>query len=103
MNCKARVADVLDSDLREYLTQGGLCKAVVQGTKYDAGHHEPGWLKNSNEYLRVSLLMKEPEDLEEQIRRRMHEQGHASENEAEEDIITRDDESHDQDDKPKDQ
>lgn len=63
------MTDILESDLGSYLKHGGLCKAVVQGTMHDACNHEPGWLVNSTEYLRVSWLMEEPEDLEEQIRR----------------------------------
>lgn len=94
MNCKASVADILDSELREYLTQGGICKAVVRGSSHVAGAHEPGWSIGSNRYLRVSWVMHEPEDWEEQERRLLEEES-ASENEngAEEGTIIIDDEN----------
>ncbi|CDS07602.1 hypothetical protein LRAMOSA01551 [Lichtheimia ramosa] len=96
MNCKASVTDILDSELREYLTQGGICKAVVRGSSHIAGNHEPGWSVGSNKYLRVSWVMREPEDWEEE-ERRMLEEEYASENEAEEGTIILDDDSNGQD------
>lgn len=73
MNCKASVTDILDSELREYLTQGGICKAVVRGSSHIASAHEPGWSIGSNRYLRVSWVMHEPEDWEEEERRILEE------------------------------
>ena len=98
MNCKASVTDILDSELREYLTQGGICKAVVRGSSHVAGAHEQGWSIGSNKYLRVSWVMREPEEWEEE-ERRMFEEEFASENEAEEGTIIIEDESNGRNDK----
>ncbi|KAI7876059.1 hypothetical protein K492DRAFT_198744 [Lichtheimia hyalospora FSU 10163] len=43
INCKARLVDVLKSDLRSFLTHGGMCKTIVRGVRCDALQEEPGW------------------------------------------------------------
>lgn len=58
INCKARLVDVLQSDLRNFLTHGGMCKAIVRGVRCDALQEEPGWVARfTNYFIRANWLI----------------------------------------------
>ncbi|KAI9311101.1 hypothetical protein BX666DRAFT_1882009 [Dichotomocladium elegans] len=51
------------------MLHGGICRAIVRGTRHTAAVHEAGWSSRSNQYLSVTWMMCEqgPDDEEESI------------------------------------
>lgn len=51
------MVDVLKSDLRNFLTHGGMCKIIVRGVRCGALQEEPGWTTNFTKiFIRVNWL-----------------------------------------------
>ncbi|KAI9253796.1 hypothetical protein BDA99DRAFT_163777 [Phascolomyces articulosus] len=69
LNCKIRVFDIAQSDVRDYLSQGGMCRVIVRGMMRTAPIPEQGWIPSSTRYLQVTWIMQEqgPEFLGEQV------------------------------------
>ncbi|KAI9488494.1 hypothetical protein BDB00DRAFT_847900 [Zychaea mexicana] len=70
INCKIRVFDLVQSDIRNFLSQGGMCRVIVRGSMRAAPIAEQGWIPTTTRYLQVTWIMQDqgPEYLGEGIR-----------------------------------
>ncbi|KAI8145447.1 hypothetical protein BJV82DRAFT_603688 [Fennellomyces sp. T-0311] len=70
LNCKIRIFDLAQSDIRDFLAQGGMCRVVVRGMMRTAPTTEPGWVQTSTRYLHVTWIVRDqgPEFLGDDIR-----------------------------------
>ncbi|KAI7860742.1 hypothetical protein BDC45DRAFT_562947 [Circinella umbellata] len=67
INCKIRIHDLVQSDVAQYLSRGGMCRVIVRGIMRIAPITEQGWVPTSTRFLQVTWIMREqqPEDFEE--------------------------------------
>ncbi|KAG2227013.1 hypothetical protein INT45_006420 [Circinella minor] len=67
INCKIRIHDLVQSDVAQYLSRGGMCRVIVRGIMRIAPITEQGWVPTSTRFLQVTWIMREqqPEVFEE--------------------------------------